>query len=165
MVSTSRAHEWKRFEYFEQARLSWKSQGGTSSVFWTLCLWEATLEEVPKGCAHNKGYVGVRPFWLLGAFESSITGRAKVFPLHHRWLLQDDMGIHDEAKIKIFKHWKILMKNRTWKIVKCLRNDNSLEFCSTKFNEFYKDKGITRQHITHYTPQQNIVAKRMNRTL
>jgi len=66
---------------------------------------------------------------------------------------------------KIFKHWMILMKNRIGNIVKCLRSGNGLEFCSTKFNEFYKDKDITRQHIVRYTPKQNGVVERMNKTL
>ena len=46
--------------------------------------------------------------------------------------------------------------------MKCLRTDNGLEFCSTKFNEFFKDDNIARQHVVHYTPQQNEVAERMN---
>ena len=65
------------------------------------------------------------------------------------------MGIHDEAEskaFKCFKHWTILMKNKTRKIVKCLRSDNGLEFCSTKLNEFYKDEGIARQRAIHSTP-------------
>jgi len=78
------------------------------------------------------------------------------------------MGIHDEAKIQsfqIFKHWTILMNNQTSKKVKCLRTNNDSELCSTEFNEFCIDKGITRHHIIRYTPQQNEVSERMNMTL
>ena len=67
-----------------------------------------------------------------------------------------------KQKFEIFKHWMILIKNQTGKIVKCLRTDNDLKFFST---EFCRDEDITRQCIVHYTPQQNRVAKRMNKTL
>ena len=57
------------------------------------------------------------------------------------------------------------MKNQIGKTIKCLRTDNGLEFYSTKFNEFYRDEGIARQHIVCYISQQNKVAERMNMTL
>ena len=49
--------------------------------------------------------------------------------------------------------------------VKCLRTDNGLEFCFDEFNTLYKKEGIVRHRIVRHTPQQNGVAKRMNRTL
>ena len=64
-----------------------------------------------------------------------------------------------------FKHWTVLMQNQTGKKVKRLRTDNGLEFCSKEFNNFYNEEGIARQHTIRHTPQQNEVAKRMNRTL
>jgi transposase InsO family protein len=46
-----------------------------------------------------------------------------------------------------------------------LRIDNGGEFCRNEFEEFCKKCGIARQKTTPYTPQQNGVAERMNRTL
>jgi hypothetical protein len=46
-----------------------------------------------------------------------------------------------------------------------LRTDNGGEFCGNEFEEFCKKCGIARQKTTPYTPQQNGVAERMNRTL
>jgi len=57
------------------------------------------------------------------------------------------------------------MKNQLGKIVKSLRTNNGLKFCTTEFNEFCRDKGITRQCTTNYTLKQNEVAKKMNKTL
>jgi len=54
------------------------------------------------------------------------------------------------------------MKNQTGKTTKCIRTKNDFEFYYTKFNEFYRDEGIIRKHIVHYTPQQNRVVERMN---
>ena len=57
------------------------------------------------------------------------------------------------------------MKNQTRKIVKWLRTNNGLKFCSIEFNEFCRDEGIARQHIVCYTLHQNGVVEIMNKTL
>ena len=64
-----------------------------------------------------------------------------------------------------FKKFKALVENQTEKKIKVLRIDNGGEFCSKEFEEFCKKCGIARQKTTPYTPQQNGVAERMNRTL
>ena len=46
-----------------------------------------------------------------------------------------------------------------------MRTNNGGEFCSIKFEQFYKEQGIERHKTTPYTPKQNGVAARMNRTL
>ena len=46
-----------------------------------------------------------------------------------------------------------------------LRKDNGGEFYGNEFEKFCKKCGIARQKTTPYTPQQNGVAERMNRTL
>jgi hypothetical protein len=64
-----------------------------------------------------------------------------------------------------FKEFKALVENQTEKKIKVLRTDNGGEFCGNEFEEFCKKCGIARQKTTPYTPQQNGVAERMNRTL
>lgn len=64
-----------------------------------------------------------------------------------------------------FCEWKELVENQTGKKVKCLRTDNGLEFCNTKFDAYCKKHGIDRNRTCAYTPQQNGVAERMNRTV
>ena len=64
-----------------------------------------------------------------------------------------------------FKEFKALVENQTEKKIKVLRTDNGGEFCKKEFEEFCKKCGIARQKNTPYTPQQNGVAERMNRTL
>ena len=49
--------------------------------------------------------------------------------------------------------------------VKLLRTDNGGEFCSDAFNDYCREEGILRHHTIPYTPQQNGVAERMNRTI
>ena len=58
-----------------------------------------------------------------------------------------------------------MVENQTGRKIKCLRIDNGGEFCLAKFDKFCKDHGIERHKTNPYTPQQNGVAERMNRTL
>eukprot|EP00253_Pinus_taeda_P006039 PITA_06039 len=64
-----------------------------------------------------------------------------------------------------FKEFKAFVENQTEKKIKVLRIDNGGEFCSKEFEEFCKKCGIARQNTTPYTPQQNGLAQRMNKTL
>jgi len=50
-------------------------------------------------------------------------------------------------------------------LIKCLRSDRGGEYTSTEFNEFCSTNGIKTQLTTAYTPQQNGVSERKNRTL
>ena len=48
---------------------------------------------------------------------------------------------------------------------KCFRTDRGGEFNSNEFNDFCKQSEIKRQLTNAYTPQQNGVAERKNRTV
>ena len=50
-------------------------------------------------------------------------------------------------------------------MIKCLRTDNGGEYTGEEFDSFCQQEGIKRQFTVAYTPQQNGVAERMNRTL
>lgn len=49
--------------------------------------------------------------------------------------------------------------------IKTLRTDRGGEYLSKEFNTFCEDNGIHRELTTPYTPQQNGVAERKNRTI
>lgn len=49
--------------------------------------------------------------------------------------------------------------------IKCLRTDRGGEYNSTEFKDYCKEHGIKRQLTTAYTPQQNGVAERKNRSI
>jgi len=61
-----------------------------------------------------------------------------------------------------FKAW--VEKQSTYKI-QVIRLDNGTKYTSEKFNKFNKKEGIKHQLTTPYTPQQNKVVERKNRTL
>lgn len=64
-----------------------------------------------------------------------------------------------------FKVFKNLVEKEAKTVIRGLRTDRGGEFCSDKFNQFCKDNGIKRQLTAAYTPQQNGVAERRNRTI
>lgn len=70
----------------------------------------------------------------------------------------------DEA-FETFEEWKKEVETQTGRKVKCLRTDNGLEYCNNRFDGFYKKFGIKRHRTCSYTPQQNGVSERMNRTI
>ena len=49
--------------------------------------------------------------------------------------------------------------------IKAIRSDNGTEFKNYTMNEFLSDEGIKHQYAAPYTPEQNGVAERKNRTL
>lgn len=72
---------------------------------------------------------------------------------------------HKNKAFTKFKEWKVLMENLNDKKVKTLRTNNDLEFYNELFKGYYRKVGIQRHRTVKKTPQQNGVAKRMNKTL
>lgn len=66
---------------------------------------------------------------------------------------------------EVFQHFKAFAENQTGKRIKILRSDNGGEYISNNYENFLKKCGIRHQTSMPYTPQQNGVAERMNRTL
>ncbi|KAK8952413.1 hypothetical protein KSP39_PZI003695 [Platanthera zijinensis] len=64
-----------------------------------------------------------------------------------------------------FKDFKNLVENQFERKVKFLRSDNRGEYCSDAFERYCTEQGIARQKTTPYTPEQNGVSERLNRTL
>lgn len=65
----------------------------------------------------------------------------------------------------MFKRFKALVENESNLTIKCFRTDRGGEFLSDEFNDFCREHGIKRQLTAAYTPQQNGVSERKNRTL
>lgn len=65
----------------------------------------------------------------------------------------------------IFKRFKQLVENQSGCKIKKLRTDRGTEYLSGEFTRFLEDNGIERQLTAAYSPQQNGVAERRNRSL
>ena len=67
--------------------------------------------------------------------------------------------------LKKFKEFEAEVTNDKGKRIKALRTDNGGEYVSKEFTEYLKMKGIRHQRTTPYSPQQNGVSERLNRTI
>lgn len=64
-----------------------------------------------------------------------------------------------------FKKFRSVIEKQSGNAVKILRTDRGGEFVSAEFDKLCEDFGIQRQLTASYTPQQNGVAERKNRSL
>lgn len=64
-----------------------------------------------------------------------------------------------------FKLYKSLVENQKEKRIKILRSDRGGEYFPTAFTSFCEEHGMIHQTSDPYTPQQNGLAERKNRTL
>ena len=74
------------------------------------------------------------------------------------------MSNKDEA-FACFKRYKAAVENQKGKKIKCLCSDRGGEYFSNEFDNFCEEHGILHQKTAPYTPQQNDLAERKNRTL
>ena len=70
-----------------------------------------------------------------------------------------------KLKSEVFEQWKELVENMSGKKIKFLRTNNGNEYVNKNLNQLCEECGIQMQHSTPYTPQQNGVAERKNRSL
>lgn len=64
-----------------------------------------------------------------------------------------------------FVEFQTMVENQIDEKIKILRSDNGLEFVNKKMQNYLKAKGIKHQTTPPYTPEQNGLAERMNRSL
>ncbi|XP_042756658.2 retrovirus-related Pol polyprotein from transposon TNT 1-94 [Lactuca sativa] len=70
----------------------------------------------------------------------------------------------DEA-FRTFTDFRSKVENETGEKLKMLRTDRGGEFLSKKFEEYCSETGLERQYTAPYSPQQNGVVERRNRTV
>lgn len=64
-----------------------------------------------------------------------------------------------------FVEFKSLVENQTGLKIKTLRSDNGKEYINRQMTQFLRESGIVHQTTVPYTPQQNGVSERVNRTI
>lgn len=65
----------------------------------------------------------------------------------------------------IFSDFVNMAEKQTGQTLKAIRTDNGTEFVNQKFGNFCNEKGVIHQRTIPYSPQQNGVAERYNRTI
>ena len=72
---------------------------------------------------------------------------------------------HKSEVLEKFKEFEAEVTMETDLKIKAIRTDNGGEYVSDNFKRFLKQKGIRHEPTIPYTPQQNGIAERLNRTL
>jgi hypothetical protein len=67
--------------------------------------------------------------------------------------------------IEKFQEYKSLVEKKTEQKIKTVLSDNGTEYTSNYLKEFLKQEGIRHELTVEYTPQQNGVSERKNRSL
>jgi transposase InsO family protein len=67
--------------------------------------------------------------------------------------------------LQCFRDFKIEVENQAGLTIKRLRTDNGSEYVNESFQAHLRLCGIKHERTTPYTPQQNGLAERANRTL
>lgn len=105
---------------------------------------------------------------LCGPMEQVSLGQARYFLLfvedYSRMAFVYFLKAKNQA-LKYFKEFKVLVETQTGKKLKTLRTDNGGEFCSAEFEDYLKKNGIVHQTTNPYTPEQNGLCERLNRTV
>ena len=70
-----------------------------------------------------------------------------------------------DESFDMFKRYKIEIENKKDRKIKILRSDRGGEYFPNDFSTFCEEHGIIHQSSAPYTPQQNGLAGRKNRTL
>lgn len=105
---------------------------------------------------------------ICGPFDIESLGGAKYFAT----FIDDYTGYIQVVMLKkrseifiAFKNYKKRVEKETGCFIKRIRTDNAKEYVSKEFKNYLEAEGIKKESSVEYTPQQNGVAERANRTL
>ncbi|KAG8479817.1 hypothetical protein CXB51_029556 [Gossypium anomalum] len=92
------------------------------------------------------------------------------FLVNQAWRVRERLELvyfmkHKSEVFEAFCKFKALVENQTCYKIKALRTDNGTEYLSQRFQKLCEHAGIHHQLTTVYTPQQNGVFERKNRTV
>jgi len=105
---------------------------------------------------------------LAGPMKTTSLGGARYYLLfiddYSRYTMVYILHQKSETFSK-FREYKALVENYHDKKIKALRSDNGGEYTSNQFSKFLRDSGISHEKTAPYSPEQNGVSERANRTL
>ena len=70
-----------------------------------------------------------------------------------------------EEAFQKFLHFKAMVEKQSGEKLKKLRSENGGEYKSENFQNYCKNEGILQEFTAAYSPNQNGVAERLNRTI
>lgn len=134
----------------------------------TCAVGKHSRQPFPRSSTQSKHILELIHSDLVGPMETISIGKAKYllnfiddfsrknFP----YFLKGKDGVYD-ATVK----FKNFVENQTGKRIKKFRSDNGTEYDNDRFTKLFDAAGIEHQFTVPYTPQQNGVAERYNRTI
>ncbi|SPO29799.1 uncharacterized protein UTRI_10282 [Ustilago trichophora] len=104
---------------------------------------------------------------VMGPFEESTEGYKYIVTLiddFSRYTTVQGLVTKGEVP-RVFRDYLQTMETRTGRQIRALQSDGGGEFVNQVLSDLMQRHGITHRKTVPYTPQQNGVAERMNRTL
>lgn len=144
-----------------------KSEDSKSSCI-VCCEGKQTRLPFPRSTTKSEHALELVHTDLCGPMENLSLGKAKYY-----LLFVDDFSrlctvyfLKSKSEtFTYFKQYKELVENQQSKKIKILRSDNGGEFCSTEMTDFLRKCGIIHQKTNIYTPEQNGLCERYNRSI
>ena len=131
---------------------------------------KATRSVIPKERSSRRAYfcLDLVHSDVCGPLEVQSIGGAKYFITfiddHSNWSVVYPMH-HKSESFQRYKMFAQLAQTHTGRKIKVLRTDRGGEYLSSEFKSFLTENGTQHQLTAAYTPEQNGVAERLNRTL
>ncbi|WVZ58847.1 hypothetical protein U9M48_009073, partial [Paspalum notatum var. saurae] len=134
------------------------------------------LSSWQDGCRFSRSCVSVMTSYLGELLHMDTVGPARVASVSGKWyvlVVVDDfsrfswvffMEFKDEA-FGFVRDLVLRLRNESHKAMRAIRSDNGGEFKNSRFKSFCLDQGLEHQFSSPYTPPQNGVVERKNRTL
>jgi hypothetical protein len=97
-------------------------------------------------------------------FTRSVSQSTELLELVHTDVC-GPMRVNSLAGSRYLQMYKCLVEKKTERKIKTVRSDNGTEYTSHYLEDFLKQEGIRHELTVEYTPQQNGVAERKNRSL
>ncbi|WVZ80506.1 LOW QUALITY PROTEIN: hypothetical protein U9M48_027976 [Paspalum notatum var. saurae] len=126
-------------------------------------------------CRHGK-MVAASHIPVSQLLRMDTVGPARVASVSEKWyalVVVDDFSrfswvffieFKDEA-FGFVRDLVLRLRNESHKAMRAIRSDNGGEFRNSRFENFCRDRGLEHQFSSPYTPPQNGVVERKNRTL
>lgn len=132
------------------------------------CEGKQTRLPFPHSATKSSGVLDLVHADLCGPMENLSLGKARYF-----LLFVDDFSRmctvyflrEKNETLKYFKQYKQFVENQQSKRIKILRSDNGGEFCSKEMENYLRQCGIVHQKTNSYTPEQNGLCERYNRSI
>lgn len=130
---------------------------------------KAVIHQAPKGISerhYERDELVVSDVW--GRNPTRSMSRSRYFvsftDAYSRYSTIYFLTSKDEVldKLKIYNN---IIKNRIGRSIRNLRSDNAGEYRSKEFKQYTDSQGIVHQFTIPYTPAQNGIAERLNRTI